>query len=221
MAGVPAKRGAAFDLVVVIRDADGDPITDPAGLAAVISKDTGAQAATTNTPAVVSAGSAMVKLALTAAEMTADIIAYLISSTTTGAKSAFGVIYTETSQIRDLEARLPAALVGGRVDANLGAINNQTAGVAAFERATQAIVTGTVAAGATSTVIPTSSMDPAITVADQLKGRVMLFPKDTATTGLRGQGGRIESNTSGGTITLMTEDALSVVPASGDKFVIQ
>ena len=115
MAGWPPKRAVALDLVVVIRDADGDPITDPTGLAGVISKDKGAQAATVNTPAVVSAGSAMVGLTLTLAEVTADLVAVVISSTSAGAKSAFVAFYTDTSQIRDIAT--PAQVNAEVIDA--------------------------------------------------------------------------------------------------------
>jgi len=108
MANWPPKKGTAFDLDVVIRDADGDPITDPAGLAAVISMDGGAQAATTNAPAVVSAGSAIVKLALTSTEMTADRISVVISSASAGAKSAFLTLYTDASQIAEIKTQTAA-----------------------------------------------------------------------------------------------------------------
>lgn len=129
MAGWPPKRGAAFDIEIVIRDADGDPIAGPAGLSAVISKDGAAQAALTATPAVVSAGSKLVEVSLNATEATADRISGVVSSTSTGAKDAFFVIYTETSQIRDIQTdtddiqtRIPAALVGGRMDSSTGAM---------------------------------------------------------------------------------------------------
>jgi hypothetical protein len=87
-----------------------------------------------------------------------------------------------------------------------------------FGRATRAIVTGAVAAGATTTSIPTTGLAPAVTAADQLKGRILLFPDNTATAALRGQATDITGNTAGGTLTVT---ALSVVPAAGDVFVVQ
>jgi len=102
MASYPPKKNAAFNSYAVIRDADGDPIADPAGLSAVLSKDGGAQAAAANIPAVVSAGSKIVKLAMTAAEMNANEIAVVVSSTSVGAKDAFQVLYTSVRQVDDL-----------------------------------------------------------------------------------------------------------------------
>jgi hypothetical protein len=81
-------------------------------------------------------------------------------------------------------------------------------------------VFGVVTTGATTTSIPTSSLDPAAVATDQFKGRVIIFDRDTTTTQLRGQGAPIDGSTSGGTITLAAGDALTVAPASGDAFVI-
>lgn len=117
----------------------------------------------------------------------------------------------------NIQTRLPAALVGGRMDASLGAINGNTGGAAALDRAARTIVEGTVGAGATTTSIPTSSLTPAVTVADQLKGRVILFAEDTATAALRGQASEITANTNTGTLTVV---ALTTAPASGDSFVV-
>jgi hypothetical protein len=87
-----------------------------------------------------------------------------------------------------------------------------------FGRATRAIVTGAAAAGATATSIPTTGLDPAASVLDQFKGRILAFDRDTATAALRGQATDIVSSTSGGTLTVT---ALSTAPAAGDTFVIQ
>lgn len=115
MAGWPPEKSVAFNSYVVIRDADGDPITDPTGLAALISRDGGAETTATNTPAVVNTGAATVQFALTAAEMSADEVATRISSTSTGAKDAFQVIYTASKQVDDLltTADISAAITTG------------------------------------------------------------------------------------------------------------
>lgn len=102
MAGWPPEKSVAFNAYVVIRDADGDPITDPTGLAALISRDGGSETTATNTPAVVNTGAATVQLTLTAAEMSADEVTMLVSSTSSGAKDAFQAIYTDSKQIGDL-----------------------------------------------------------------------------------------------------------------------
>lgn len=90
-------------------------------------------------------------------------------------------------------------------------------GVTAFERSARSIVLGTVTTGASTTSIPTSSLVPSAGVADQFKGRIVIFDKDTATANLRGQASDITASTSGGTLTVM---ALTTAPASGDTFVI-
>lgn len=107
--------------------------------------------------------------------------------------------------------------LAGKVDANLLAINGATGGIAALDRATKAIVEGTVGAGATTTSIPTSSLSPAASVADQFKGRIVIFDEGTATVALRGQATDITANTSAGTLTVT---ALTTAPASGDTFTI-
>ena len=86
-------------------------------------------------------------------------------------------------------------------------------------RAVDAIGLGTCAAGATSTVIPTSALDPAASVADQFMGRIMTFDRNTTTAGLRGKSAEIVSNTAAGVFTVTP--ALTATPVSGDTFTIQ
>lgn len=88
---------------------------------------------------------------------------------------------------------------------------------ARMRRAADSIVRGTVTTGGTTTSIPTSSLDPAAAVADQFKGRVVIFDRDTTTANLRGQARDITASSSGGTLTV---SALTDAPASGDTFVI-
>jgi len=117
----------------------------------------------------------------------------------------------------DIQTRLPAALVGGRMNSNLSAINNATGGVTAFERSTRAIVEGTIGAASTTTNIVTSSLAPAAAVADQFKGRIIIFDEDTTTANLRAQATDITANTALGVLTVT---ALTTAPVSGDTFVI-
>ena len=104
-----------------------------------------------------------------------------------------------------------------RVDANIAAINNATGGVSALDRSLRGLIEGTVGAGATTTSIPTSSLAPAVTVADQLKGRIVVFDENTATAALRGQATDITTNTAAGVLTVT---ALTTAPASGDTFTV-
>lgn len=78
-------------------------------------------------------------------------------------------------------------------------------------------VNGVCNTGATTTSIPTSSLSPAASAADQFKGRTLIFAKDTTTAALRGQATDITASTAGGTLTVT---ALTTAPASGDTFKI-
>jgi hypothetical protein len=84
-----------------------------------------------------------------------------------------------------------------------------------FARSVNAIVLGTVGSGSTTTNIVTSSLDPATAVTDQLKGRIVLFDKDTTTSALRGQGSNITGSTAGGELAVTQ---LTTAPVSGDTF---
>lgn len=105
-----------------------------------------------------------------------------------------------------------------QMDANIVAINGNTGGVAAFDRATRCIVTGAVTGSPTTTSIPTTGLAPAAAVTDQFKGQVLQFDEDTATANLRGQKTEITGSSSGGTLTVT---ALTTAPTSGDTFTIQ
>lgn len=105
----------------------------------------------------------------------------------------------------------------GRVDANIEAINNDTTSADNLARSAATIVRGTVDTGASTTSIPTSSLSPAASVADQFKGRIVIFDKDTTTAALRGQATDITASSNTGTLTVT---ALTTAPASGDTFVI-
>lgn len=78
---------------------------------------------------------------------------------------------------------------------------------------------GTVSTSSTTTSITTSAMSPATSVADQLKGRIVIFDHDTTTAALRGQATDITASSASGTPTL-TVTALTNAPASGDTFTI-
>lgn len=115
--------------------------------------------------------------------------------------------------------RLPAALVGGRMDSNMSSINNTATTFNAFERAVKGNVIGTVGIGSTTTSIVTSLVTPAPSVADQLKGRLITFADDTTTVALRGQSTDIVSNTASATPAIGVT-ALTTAPVSTDRFSI-
>lgn len=148
--------------------------------------------------------------------LTASNLDTTISSRASAANLAIVAGYVDT-EIADIQARLPAALVGGRMDSSVGAIGNDTTALTAFKRAVLANVIGTVGAASTTTSIVTSSLLPAAAVIDQFKGRIVIFDKDTTTANLRGQGTDITGNTALGVLTVT---ALTDAPVSGDTFTI-
>lgn len=152
---------------------------------------------------------------------TADITGSLSGSvgSVTGAVGSVTGLTAATvhSDLDDIQARLPAALVGGRIDANLGAISTSAAAADNLERSTLGIVTGTVGAASTTTSIVTSALSPAASVADQFKGRIVTFDANTTTAALRGQSTDITANTALGVLTCT---ALTTSPVSGDSFTI-
>lgn len=121
------------------------------------------------------------------------------------------------SDTNDIQTRIPAALVGGRMDSNLGAISTSATAADNLERSTLGIVTGTVGAASTTTSIVTSALSPAAAVIDQFKGRIVTFDSATTTANLRGQSTDITANTAAGVLTVT---ALTTAPVSGDTFTI-
>lgn len=133
----------------------------------------------------------------------------------TALETTAGNIETDT---QDIQARLPAALVSGRMSSDVVAISGGTESADRLQRTTLAIVTGTCAAGGSTTSIIASALDPTSAVDDQFKGRIITFDKDTTTTALRGQATDITGYTHA-TLTC-TVTALTTAPASGDTFTI-
>jgi hypothetical protein len=84
---------------------------------------------------------------------------------------------------------------------------------------TRGIVAGVVGSSSTTTVINLTSTELGLSVSDQVKGRVLIYNKDTTTAALRGQGAPILSSTTT-SITVAAGDAFTTSPASGDAFTI-
>lgn len=93
-----------------------------------------------------------------------------------------------------------------------------------LNKTTNAIGRGTVTTGGSTTSVPTSALTIAGAaasgvVADQFKGRTVLFDGDTTTAGLRGTSTTITASSASNTPTL-TVDALPATPANTDTFSI-
>jgi hypothetical protein len=81
------------------------------------------------------------------------------------------------------------------------------------------VLRGTVGSASTTTSVVTSAMSPATSVADQLKGRIVIFDHNTTTAALRGQATDITASSASAT-PVLTVTALTTAPASGDTFTI-
>ncbi len=85
--------GAPYAVVVPIFDADGDFVTGAAGLDSEVSKNGDTFADCTNEATEIATNSGMYYLSLTGAEMTADVVAAIIKTSTAGAKTTPVVLY--------------------------------------------------------------------------------------------------------------------------------
>lgn len=106
--GWPPKKGAEFLLVFPIFDNDGDLVTAAAGLDSEISKDSGSFVDCTNEASEIATSSGIYQLTLTATEITADVIAIITKTSTTGAKTAVSIIYTTVNQIDTIDTVVDA-----------------------------------------------------------------------------------------------------------------
>lgn len=107
------------------------------------------------------------------------------------------------TSVENLQTRVPTALSNGKMDST----NSDVAG------------RGTVGSGSTTTSVVTSAFSPAGAVADQFKGRIILFDNATTTAALRGQGSEITASSNSSTPTL-TVNVLTTAPVSTDTFTI-
>jgi hypothetical protein len=111
--------------------------------------------------------------------------------------------------------------VTSTVSADVVSISGSAAAANNLEESTEAIVYGTANAGGNTTTIITKALTPDATVADQFKGRVLIFKNDTTTAALQGQATTISSHTfTSAEVITMTVVALTTAPADNDTFVI-
>lgn len=123
---------------------------------------------------------------------------------------------TVDSIVDSIEARLPAALTGaGNMKADTLALDGSTAAATNLKETAETIATGVCDSGGSTTSIVTSSLDPAVSATDQLKGKIVTFERDTTTAALRSQSTDITASTSAGVLTVT---ALTDAPVSGDTF---
>lgn len=85
--------GAPFGIVFPILDADGDLVTAAAGLDSEVSLNGDTAADCTNEATEIATSSGMYTLLLTAAELTADVVAGITKTSTSGAKTTAWSLY--------------------------------------------------------------------------------------------------------------------------------
>lgn len=131
---------------------------------------------------------------LDAANIPTDVDAILVDTSTT------------------LDGKLPAALVGGRMDSNVSALNNVNASAVALERSASTIVTGAAEAGTLSTTQMTTDLTEATD--DHYNGRVVIWTSGV----LSGQASDITDYT--GSTGMLTYTGATEAPSAADTFVI-
>ena len=142
-----------------------------------------------------------------------EIAAILVDTGTTLQAELDGI----QADTEDIQARLPAALISGRMDSTISAINDVTEAASRIARSTQRIVLGTVGSSSTTSNIVSSSLSPAAGATNQFQGRIVTFQQGTTTANLRGQSTDITASTADGQLVVTP---LTTAPVSGDVFVI-
>ena len=142
----------------------------------------------------------------------------LIEGTCTGGTVAVRGLFT-TSGITNLTLSDDARWdVTQQQAADITAVSGSPSAATKMEEAFEAVITGTVGVGSTTTAIVLSSTDPAFTVNDQPNGKIVTFKEATTTAALRGQSTDItDYDQASATLTVT---ALTTAPVNGDTFVI-
>jgi hypothetical protein len=112
----------------------------------------------------------------------------------------------------DIQTRLPAALIGGRMDSDVEAINNSTEAADDLQFSAATIVRGTASGTPTTTTMPASDLPSAVN--DHYNGRIIIW-----TSGVLADQATNITDYDGATKTL-TFTAITSAPAAATTFVI-
>ena len=119
------------------------------------------------------------------------------------------VLYTPTQAETNYTSFILIAAKSGCLPASINVITGTAANIA-----------GVADTGSTTTSITIKSIEiTSITEADQLKGRIVIFDKNTATAALRGQGAPIEGGSTSA-LVISAGNALTTAPSEDDTFTI-
>ena len=153
-----------------------DQTTD--SLEAIRDKETDIE---TDTAEIGAAGAGLTAINLP--NQTMDIVGNITGNLSGSVGSVTGAVGSVTgltaatvhSDLDDIQTRLPAALIGGRMDSDVEAINNSTvaADVLAILNGAAVVYQGTVTGAATTTTLIDSGLTAADT--DYYKGRILIF----------------------------------------------
>jgi len=108
----------------------------------------------------------------------------------------------------NIQSRIPIGLVGGRMDSNISAINNNNQSAINLQESTESVVFGSCTGIPTSTVIPTNLT----ATSNSLKDRWIIFKSGPAINEAK----EILGNTNG----TLTIKALTSIPVATNRFVI-
>lgn len=140
-----------------------------------------------------------------------DPTAAAIRSEMDSNSTRLAAIETDT---QDIQSRIPAALVGGRVDANVGAISTSATAADNLELSALQMIPFTVTGTPTSTTVAASGLTSSTTADDQLIGRVVVFTSGNA----QYEAARITDYTHATGTMVLTE--LAVTPSATDTGII-
>lgn len=125
-------------------------------------------------------------------------------------------IETNTNNIetdtQDIQGRIPASLVGGKIDSNVGAISGDTAAADNLEAAMDSVVTGQAVTGTLSTTQMSTNLTEATD--DHYIGRLITFKTGSLT------GQQTNVTDYDGATKMLTFTALTEAPGNGDQFII-
>lgn len=125
-----------------------------------------------------------------------------------------------STDIANTKALLPTSLAAdGSIKASVESIKGVGDTADRLERGLKGNVLCTVGIGSSATSIVTSACDPAGVNADQFKGKIVTFAKDTTTAALRGQATDITAATAAA-LPVFTVTTMVASPVSGDTFVV-
>lgn len=144
-------KNTAFRVYFDVRKNDSTIITGWTGAAATLSKDGATSVAATNTPTEIATSWGMGYLDLTAAEMNTNNTSIQVTVTNSGAVPTAISLYPATDamirvNVIDWASAAVNALISGRVDASIGAMQSAVLNAAAF--ASNAITAAAINAGA-------------------------------------------------------------------------